>query len=817
MTSFLQDVLYAFRTLPRSPAFAVVSVLSLALGIGANTTIFTVIHAVLLKPLPMERPAELVSVYTLDRKNPGYFLCSYPNYQEYRDQNSVFSGLVLYSTIPLTLNAGGQPEQIAGQIVTGNYFAVLGVKPVLGRTFLPEEDSTPGSHPVAVVSYNFWSQRLGADPRAPGRTLDLNGRPFTIVGVAPQGFHGANALVSADIWVPMMMYDQVLPMSAWFRQRRALLFTAIGRLKRGLNMKQAEAQMKTIAHRLEQAYPDDNQGRTVVLIPLDQAVIHPNSRGNFVLAGGVLMTVVGLVLLVACANVANLLLVRAMGRSKEIAIRLSLGAGRWRVVRQLLTESTVLSLCGGALGLIFARWGRDLLWAARPASLTTADFDLSLDSSVLMFTLGLSVFTGVIFGLAPALETTRANLMTSLKERGAKTGALHRRMGLRGALVIIQVALSFVALAGAGLFVKSLEHARHLNFGFDTGHLLVVSFNLGTRQHSEAAAQEFFRQAQEAALRVPGVEAATLSTNPPFHSTTARTIVVEGETSASEGQGVLTLVNRVEPGYFATLRIPLTAGRDFNLLDLSNTPPVAVVNESMAHRFWPGPEAGALGKRFRFFGDANSYQIVGIARDSSYQELGEPPRAMVYLSLRQNYTPSVTLYARTSGDPVRALGGVRAQVQALDRNLLLTNIRSVPQVLDRSLWAPRMGAALLSIFGALALLLASVGLYGVISYSVSQRVQEIGIRMALGARPQDVLLQVLGEGMGLVGWGVAAGLAGALAAARVLTNLLFGVSAADVPTYLVVAALLTAVALTACYVPAWRATRVDPVTALRAE
>ena len=817
MSGFIRDVVYALRALPRSPAFAAVAILSLALGIGANTTIFTVINAVLLHPLPVSNSSELVSMYTLDRKNPGYFLCSYPNYLEYRDQNNVFSGLILYSTLPLALNTAERPEQIGGQIVTGNYFQVLGVKAALGRTFLPEEDRLPGAHAVAVVSYDFWTQRFGSDPRLPGKTLNLNGRPFTIIGVAPKGFHGANALANPEVWVPMMMYNQVLPMSAWFNQRRALLFTAIGRLRPGVGVGQAEAAMKTIANRLEQAWPKDNEGRTVVLIPLNEAVIHPNSRGNFVLAGGVLMSVVGLVLLIACANVANLLLVRATGRSKEIAIRLSMGASRWRLIRQLLTESTVLSLLGGLLGLLFARWGRDLLWAARPSSLAAGDFDLSLNTRVLLFTLGLSVLTGVLFGLAPALRTTRTNLMTALKERSSQATGYSRSFSLRGILVMAQVALSVVALAGAGLFLKSLRHAQQLNPGYDAGHLLVLSFDVGTRGYSPSAGREFFRQVQDQARRVPGIESVVLGTSQPFHNISARTLVLDGQTSAAEGQGVLTLADRVEPGYFQTLRIPMLAGRDFSDLDRPDTPAVAIVNEAMVRRFWPGPQNQAIGKQFRFFGENIPYQIIGVVSDSTYLELGEPPRAMVYLTLRQNYSPSVTLYARTSGDPRRVVGAVRARVQQMDRALLLTNVQTVPQVLDRSLWAPRMGAALLSIFGALALLLAAVGLYGVISYSVSQRAQEIGIRMALGAQPWNVLTQVLTEGMALVGWGLGFGLLVAFAAARFLTRLLFGVSAADLSTYGAVAVVLLVVSLSACYLPARRATRVDPVQALRAE
>jgi predicted permease len=820
MTTLLQDLRYGARMLVKKPALTVVAVISLALGIGANTTIFTLINAVFLNPLPVREASRLMTVFGTDEKNKGNFLnfmpVSHPNFEDYRRANDVFSGLVAFMGVGMSLSTGGEPEQVGGLMVSGDYFDVLGVKAAVGRTFGAEEDRTPGAHPVVVLGHGLWQRRFGGDRSIVGKQITLNNHSFTVIGVAPENFRGTFAIGNTDFWVPTAMRDQVLTgqLREWFTTRRALLFNVVGRLKDGVTKEQAEASMRAIGSRLEREYPNDNEQRSVMLMPLTESAINPNFRPVFVRAGGLLMTVVALVLLIACANVANLLLARATARKKEMAVRAALGAGRMRIVRQLLTESVLLSLMGGLAGLAVAYWGRDLLWSFRPPFFDQNAIDLSLDPRVLGFTLLLSLLTGLLFGLAPALQVSRPDLVTELKDRSSQPQQ-GRRFSLRNLLVVAQVALSLVALVGAGLFVKSLRNAQQIDPGFETEKLAVMTFNLGAQGYTAERGQEFYRQVRERVAGVAGVAAAAVATNPPFGGGLLRSVFVEGREVAPGGRGILTDVNTIGLGYFETLGIPLLKGRDFAPTDRENTPRVAVINEAMARRFWPGEEA--IGKRFRFHGDQAPIEIVGVVRNSTVINLGEDPRPVAYTPLLQNYAPQVTLHVRTAGSPDSVLGTVRREVQALERNLPLQNVNTVGEIIAQALWAPRMGAGLLGLFGLLALLLAGVGLYGVISYSVGQRTQEIGVRMALGARAVDILRMVVGQGVVLVVVGVGVGIAAALALTRPVSTLLYSVNAADPLIYAGVAAVLVVTALVACYVPARRAMKVDPLVALRYE
>ncbi|HET9532774.1 MAG TPA: ABC transporter permease [Blastocatellia bacterium] len=821
METLFQDLRYGGRMLLRSKAFTAVAVLSLALGIGANTTIFTIINAVFLNPLPLAEPSELMTVYGTDERNTGGFNdfmpISFPNYVDYRDQNDVFSGLVSFTGVGMSLSGDGEPEQIGGLLVTGNYFDVLGVKALQGRTFLPEEDRTPGTHPVVVLSYNLWQRRFGGDPSLIGNTITLNNQSFTVIGVAPENFRGATQIGSPDFFVPAQMYQQVLTgtFREWFTSRRALLFNVVGRLRPGVSMSQAQASLRTIAANLEQAYPRDNEKRSVSLMPVTQSAINPALRGVFVQAGTLMMTVVGLVLLIACANVANLLLARASGRRKEIAIRLSIGASRARLIRQLMTESVLLSLLGGVVGLLLAYWGRDLLWSFRPPFFGEDDLDLSLNPMVLGFTLLLSLVTGLIFGLVPALQSSRSDLVTELKDKSSQPNKTGGWLSLRNLLVVSQVALCLIALIGAGLFLRSLGNAQRIDPGFETEKMFVMAVNVGAQGYDQTRGLEFYRQVQERVRTVAGVQAATVSSNFPFGGGLQRSIFIEGQDPPAGGRGVLTIVNSVESGYFETLGIPLLRGRDFLDSDRENTTRVVIVNDAMAQRFWPGQEA--IGKRFKFFGDESFYEIVGIARNSNAIFLGEDPRPIIYQPMLQSYSAFAVLYVRTAGDPSNGLGTVRNEVQALDRNLPITNVSTMSDVIGQGLWAPRMGAALLAVFGGLALLLAAIGIYGVLAYSVSQRTHERGLRMALGAQQRDVLALVMKQGAGLIGSGVVLGLAASFLLARFISSLLFGVSAADPVTFAGTPIVLAAVALLASYIPARRAARVDPMIALRYE
>lgn len=800
----------------KSPAYTAVIVLSLALGIGANSAIFTLINAVFLQPLPVKDAPQLISLFTSDPRNPGFLSTSYLNYKDIRDRNPVFADVMASVGVPIALSTDTQPEQIFGDIATGNYFDVLGVKPALGRTFLPEEDGAPGAHPVVVLSHAFWTREYGASPAILGRKLKLNGGQYTVIGVAPPNFNGTTVIGGPALWAPMAMYQELMPQASFFIDRRFLCCTAVGRLKPGTVVSQAQAAMQTLARQLEHEYPRDNEGRGIKLVPLTESLINPNARHDFVSAGSLLMSIVGLVLLIACANVANLQMVRAAGRRKEIAVRLSMGASSWRLIQQLLTESMLYAAIGGALGLLFASWGRTALWSFRPPFLRANDLNLALDSHVLWFTLAVSIVTGLLFGLAPTLQFMCPDLVAELKERTSQAPRSKYRVSLRQLLVVSQVALSLVALIGAGLFLRSLGKAQETDPGFASKQLASVDIGPGSQGYTPARAQLFYRQLLERMQTIPGVQSASIASGLPMGFTGfSRSIFLEGEQPSPANRGILVLVNDVSPRYFDTMQIPLLRGRAFNDSDREGTTHITVINETMAKKFWPSQDA--VGKRFRFFGDKFLTEVAGVVKDSKYFSLSELPRACAYLPELQDYAPRVSLVVRGAGDPAALLGTVQREVQSLDRNLLITNPFTMSDLIERTLWAAQMGAGLLAVFGVLALALSAIGLYGVIAYTVTQRTSELGIRMALGARPADVFWIVIKQASVLVGSGVVAGLIAAFGLGRLIANLLFGVSPTDAGTFALTALLLMAVALIASLLPARRATSIDPVVALRME
>jgi len=823
--NFEQDLRGGLRMLKKSPGFTFVAVLSLALGIGANTAIFTIINAVFLHPLPVEEPSRLAEVFTHDtitfNANANFQLTgtSLPNYEDYRDQNNVFTGLATV-TFPITLNWGGraEPQQLNASLVSGNFFDVLGVKPYRGRTFLADGDKKIGGNPEVVLSYSLWARRFGSDERFIGQTILLNGTPYNVVGIAPPGFKGIVSLGRPDLlWIPITMRDYVLTgqLKDLEYNRRFRWLSIVGRLKPQVDLAQAGAAMKTIADGLAKEYPRDNKGRTVELFSLNESALGINQRKQFSLAGGVLMSVVGLVLLIACVNLANLLLAQASKREKELSIRAAMGAGRGRLVRQLLTESTVLSLLGGLAGLLVAYWGRNVLWSFRPPFLLDGSIDLSFDARVLGFTLLISIFTGLVFGIIPAIKASGTDINEVLKTggRGGALGWTHNR--LRGLLVISEIALALVALVGSGLFLRSMQNAQQFNPGFESQNLLQMNFDLGALRYDADHGQQFFRDAVERAKTVPGVVSASVSSNGVFGGGLAGTIFREGEQIDPNNRGILVNFDDVIPGHFEAMRIPLISGRDFTDFDREKTTRVAVINEAMAKAIWPGQDA--LGKRFAIVTEPNLLQVIGVVGTTVVGQIGEDPQPVAYLPMRQQYSPFATLVVRTSSNPEPLIGAVRAQIQPIDKNLAFTNAQTVQQILGQGLWAARMGAALLGLFGALALVLASIGIYGVLAYSVAQRTSEIGLRMALGAQPRQVLGLVLKQGMLLAMIGAAAGILVALPVARMAGNLLYGVSATDPVTYAGITLLLLCVALLACYLPARRATRIDPLKALRVE
>jgi predicted permease len=823
MERWWQDLRYATRVLVKKPGFTTVAVLSLALGIGANTAIFTVINAVFLHPLAVADPSHLVELFTKDNKTvvTGNFTLtptSYQNYEDYRDQNTVFNGLAAYFPFGLQWTSKGETQGLPAMLASANYFDVLGIKAFRGRLFVPEEDGQPGAHAVAVISHSLWTRQFGSDPALIGQTLTLNSLPFTVIGVTPPGFKGTFALAGPDrIWVPLSMREQVTAgqLRQLMTSRRFRWINMVGRLKAGVGFRQAEAAMKTLASALEQQFPAANEGRTLELALESDAALGINGRNQLVLAGGVMMGVVGLVLLIACVNLANLLLAQSATREREISIRAAVGAGRGRIVRQLLTESVLLALAGGAIGLLVAYWGRNALWSFRPPFLGNASIDLSFEPRVLLFTAGISLLTGVLFGLAPAIRVSRTNLSDMLRAGGRTGGAAAGTNRLRSFLVISEIGLATVALIGAALFVRSMQAAQQMDLGFDSAHIGFIALNPGAQRYEMAQGEQFYRDAIASARAVPGVEAATVASAPPLNGGVAFTVFPEGEAQNPNYRGSLVQFNDVAPGYFETLRIRLDAGRDFTEFDREQSKDVAIVNEALARQLWPGQSA--LNKRFSIVQQPALTEIVGVAATSVIGTVGENPTPMIYRPIQQEYSPAVSLLVRTQGDPASLLGSVRDKVQTLDRRMPLRGTGTVQQNIEAALWAPRMGAALLSIFGGLALLLAMIGVYGVMSYTVTQRSQEIGIRMALGAQAADVLLLVLKQGMALAAGGAALGLGLALLLGHVISTLLFGVSGRDPLTLAGVSAALTIVALLACYIPARRAARVDPLVALRYE
>jgi predicted permease len=825
MHTFWQDIRFALRILIKSPGFSAIAILSLALGIGANTTIFTVVNAILLNPLPVKQISRVVQVDTVDTKtrvtaaNVTKLGMSYPNCQDYARNSKVFSGLsCIAGPLPLTWSGGTEPKQIFGQMVSANYFDVLGLRPATGRLFMPDEDTKLGGNNVVVLSYSLWVNKFGSDPNVVIKTLTLNATSYSIVGVAPRGFKGAFTFGNAEqVWLPVSMYPQVLAgfFKDNFNDRRFLATAVIGRLKDGVSLGEAEASLKTLASSLEREFPKDNASRSVALTPLVEAAVGVNNRNQFVLIGGFMMAIVGLVLLIACANLANLLLAQSAGRQKEIGLRAALGASQVRMARQLLTESMVLAILSGVVGLAIAYAGRAVLWSFRPPFILDGDVDLSFDSHVLFFTLGVALLTAVTIGLAPAVKVAKPNLIEALNVGGRGGTVGWTRSPLRSLLVVTEIALALVALIGAGLFVRSMQNAQRIDPGFESKKLFVFAFDLGALHYDEGRGQQYFRVAIDRAKAVPGVESATIASNFPLGGGLGRTVFPEGQDEASGYRGTLTQLNDVDTNFFRTLRIPLVGGRDFTDADRKNTHPVAIISEAMANQFWPGQNA--VGKRFHFFGEPQLREVVGVVRNTVVNAIGEDPQPLAYLPLTQDFAPAATMQVRTSGSPESVIAAVRSQVQSLDTNLALTNLNTIEELIDQGLWAPRVGAGLLAVFGALALLLAIVGVYGVLSYSVSQQTREIGIRMAMGARTASVLSLVVRQGMRLALVGLALGLVIAFAGMRLLSSLLFGVSAHDPATFAGVSLILATAAILGCYVPARRAAKINPISALRYE
>jgi predicted permease len=760
-----------------------------------------------------------VAIYTTDARNSSPFgnllQTSFPNYQDYRDGNTVFSGLAAYS-FPLNVSASidSSPEQLFCEMATGNYFQVLGVRAVRGRVFGPEDDEVPGASPVVVISHSLWLRRFGGAETVVGRTFAMNGTPFTVIGVAPPGFHGVNSLFGPDGWVPTMMHGTILPsqLRTWMSERRALVFTLAGRLKPGVTIDRARANLTTIATSLEQTYPEPNGGRSTALRPLTEATIFPGVREGLLAGTAVLMAIVGLVLLIACANVANLLLARATSRRAEIAVRLALGASRRRLVRQLMTESVLLGLISGALGLVVAYWTRNIIWATRPPFFAQNFVDPQLDGRVLVFAVGVSLATGLIFGLVPALASSRTDVVRAIKDQSRAAGRPRRRFGLGNLLIVGQVALSLVALITAALFLRSSWQASQIDPGFDADEVGIMAVTPGQAGYDPDRAQQFFHDVRARVAAMPGVRHASWAANLPLFGGGSRTVFVEGREQDKQVSGILILVNAVDVDYFETTGIAIRQGRGFTEADRAGAAPVAIVNDTMARQYWPNETP--IGRRFRYYTEQEYREIVGVVETVKYVTLGEAPRPATYFPLRQSRNDAMVLHVRGAGDVRSMLVPVQREIRAIDGNVPIQNPQRVRDVIDQSLWTVNLAAGLLGVFGLLALALACVGLYGVMAYSVAQRTQEIGLRMALGAGPGQVLRLVLRQGLALVAVGVVLGVLGALGVSQLIESLLFG-SAHDPWSYVGASLALMAVATVASLLPARRASRVDPLIALR--
>lgn len=826
MTNIAQDIRYALRNLRKSPVFAAIAVITLALGIGANTAIFTVVNAVFFHPIPVKDPARLVEIFTLDQRkilgaaNNNVFPNSFPNGQDIQQRAQSFSGMTVYEAFatPVSMTVNGQPNQYFAQLSSGNYFDVLGVHAQLGRTFRPEEDSTAGAGPVVVLNHGFWERVLAANPNVIGQNVQINGQGFSIIGVAPKGFQGTSVIGGPDMWIPMSMHDQILTgfPKQLFNERRFLGYSSVGRLKPGASAEQAKAELQAIASDLEKAFPLANKGRTFTLQPLLESSIAANQRDQFKRAGIMLMAVVVIVLVIACFNIANLLLARASGRKREMSIRAAIGASRKRIVTQLLTEALVLAIAGGALGLGLALAARDVMWRFRPPQLPADGMDLSLNWHVMAFTFLVASTTGLIFGLAPAMQASRPDLVSELKERAGGDLRKGSRFTARDVLISLQVMVCLIALVGAGLFLISLRNARAMDTGFDTHNLAMLSFDLGALNYDATRAREFERRALEAAQNTPGVSSAALSnTIPLFNGGFGRTLFKEGEDNNNGQSGHVSQYSVMSPEYLQTMGIAMIRGQGFDSTIRENTPRVAIINETAAKQIWPNEDP--IGKRFTFFRDTSATQVIGIVRDSTYNALGELPRPYMYVPLIQNPNAAVTVFFRTQGDPRSALSSVRAQIQAMDRNLPITNVWAIGEVISQSLWASSFGASLLTVFAMIAMALCAVGIYGVVGYSVGQRIREFGIRLALGAQPRDVLLMVLKQSALIMSAGLALGLVAAFFLARLIVTFLYGVNTDSPLAFLAMALVLAAVGVFASYIPARRAAKVDPMVALHYE
>jgi putative ABC transport system permease protein len=800
METLIQDLRCGFRALLRQPGFTFLVVLTLALGIGANTTIFSVVNATLIEPLPFREPHQLISIEETNPKvSPEPLGASFANFKDWQAQSQVFQSLASSRMQRFILTGGDEPAFIVGQSVSSGFFSLLGAEAMIGQTFADDDDRNQDEK-LLVLSYEFWQKQFGADPNITGKTITLNDAAYTIIGVMPEGF---KFLRPADVWTPLQLPAQLR------ETRGAHFLRVIGRLKEGASIEQARAEMDRLAGQLEVQHPVTNTGWRISLTPMQEKLV-----GKFGTRLLLAFAAVGLLLLIACVNVANLLLARAFAQQREVAIRAALGATRWRLMRQMLTENLLIGLMGGATGLLIALWGMPLLLAMSPGDIPRIN-EVSIDASVLVFTIAISAGTSLLCGLVPAIRISKPDLNLALKQ-GASPQSVGFKLGqqhLRGMLVVCEIAMALVLLVGAGLLARSLMKLMAVSPGFQPENALTMEISLPSFKYREPSQQmAFFSQLLERASNVPGVESAALTMVLPLSGNDSQnSFLLENDPANSEARWAG--LRLISPDYFRAMGIPLLNGRDFNVGDTGSSPEVIIINEAMRRRYWPDQDA--IGKRI-FFGESPS-TIVGVAGNVKHLGLDAEEKPEMYMPFLQSPTSQAILVARAKTDPLSLVAALRGEVSAIDKDQPVERIQTLTEVLSQSVAQPRFSALLLGLFSLLALILAASGIFGVVAYSVSQGRHEIGIRMALGAQRVDVLKLVVKQGTVLILAGVVIGIAASLALTRVLSSLLFEVSATDPLTFTLIPLLLAGVAVSACAIPARRATRVDPMVALRYE
>ena len=834
MDTLLNDLRYGAKMLWKSKGVTFVAMVSLAVGIGANSAIFSIVNSLLLRPRPVAMPEQLVELYTGEREKP-YETSSYPSYLDFRERNEVFTGLAAYSIWQFKLGGGAnQVEQVWGETVSGNYFDVLGVSAYRGRTFSADEDVVPNRNPVVVIGHSLWQRRFHSDPSLIGKTITINNHALTVVGIMPPQYTGMMRGLSAEVWVPAMMIPALEPSlgEARLNSRGNRWVTMVGRLKPDTTIEQARARFELLSKEMQAAHPDEwaeKEGNSVrelfvSVLSESQTRVHPQMREAAYAVAALLFVIVNLVMLIACMNLASMLLARAVARRNEIAIRLALGASRRRIIRQLLTESVLLSSIAGIAGILLAVWLLSLLMAFMPAlpeGIRIA-LDLRLDWRVVVYTIAISTITGVFFGLTPALQSSKADVSTVLKDDSTVATGRYRKSRLRMSLVVAQVAFSLLLLIGAGLVLRSLEKIRPTRLGFSSDNVVVAPVMLDEREYDRRKSHEFYRSVSERVGALPGVQAVSLFEGMPggFMSQSRRSVEIEGYKPAA-GESLHLESVMVGPRYFSNMKVPFVQGRDIDERDQDVAPCVAIVNEVFAQRYFGA--SAALGKHLTRGRDSQKQvcEIVGVIRDNNFQALQKEVQPLFALAVMQSDYRRMTLLATTNADPASVVSSVRRAIQEIDPNMPVSDVQTIGENFSVVLYPFRLLAVVMGACGLMALLLATIGIYGVVSYSVAQRTREVGIRMALGAVRSDILRLVVGQGMILVVWGLALGLLLGFALTRVLTSsifeteLLFGVSATDSLTFAGVTILLALVALAACYIPALRATKVDPVVALR--